>query len=92
MEKITGKTSSGFSYSFDKRILTDWDFISILGTITDEEKKDSEKISNLQKLLKLILGDEQTNALIEHIRKSNDGFAPLEEVMKEFGEITSQKN
>lgn len=92
MEKTTGKTSSGFSYSFDKRILTDWDFISILGTITDEEKKDTEKISNLQKLLKLILGDEQTKALIDHIRKSNDGFAPLEEVMKEFAEITSEKN
>lgn len=92
MEKTTGKTSSGFSYSFDKRILTDWDFISILGTITDEEKKDTEKISNVQKLLKLILGDEQTKALIDHIRKSNDGFAPLEEVIKEFTEITSQKN
>lgn len=92
MEKITGKTKSGFSYSFDNRILTDWDFISLLGTITDEEKKDSEKITNLQKLLKLILGDEQTKALIDHIRDMNDGFAPIEEVMKEFGEITSQKN
>lgn len=92
MEKITGKTKTGFSYSFDKRILTDWDYISLLGTITDEETKDSEKIINTQKLLKLILGDEQTNALINHIRDMNDGFAPLEEVMKEFGEITSQKN
>lgn len=92
MEKITGKTKTGFSYSFDNRILTDWDFISLLGTITDEEKKDSEKITNLQKLLKLILGEKQTNDLIDHIRDMNDGFAPLEEVMKEFGEITSQKN
>ena len=92
MEKITGKTKTGFSYSFDNRILTDWDFISLLGTITDEEKKDSEKITNLQKLLRLILGEKQTNDLIDHIRDMNDGFAPLEEVMKEFGEITSQKN
>lgn len=92
MEKITGKTKTGFSYSFDNRILTDWDFITLLGTITDEEKKDSEKITNLQKLLRLILGEKQTNDLIDHIRDMNDGFAPLEEVMKEFGEITSQKN
>ena len=92
MEKITGKTKTGFSYSFDNRILTDWDFITLLGTITDEEKKDSEKITNLQKLLRLILGEKQTNDLIDHIRDMNDGFAPIEEVMKEFGEITSQKN
>lgn len=92
MEKITGKTSSGFSYSFDNRILTDWDFVSLLGSITDEEKKEAEKIANLQKLLKLILGESQTSNLVKHIRDLNDGFAPLEEVMKEFGEITSQKN
>lgn len=92
MEKITGKTSSGFSYSFDNRILTDWDFVSLLGSITDEEKKEAEKIASLQKLLKLILGESQTSDLIKHIRDLNDGFAPLEEVMKEFGEITSQKN
>ncbi len=92
MEKITGKTSSGFSYSFDNRILTDWDFVSLLGSITDEEKKEAEKIASLQKLLKLILGESQTSDLVKHIRDLNDGFAPLEEVMKEFGEITSQKN
>ena len=92
MEKITGKTKSGFSYSYDQRILTDWDFISLLGTLTDEEKKETEKITNMQKLLRIILGDDQTSELIEHIRKQNEGYAPLEEVMKELGEITSQKN
>lgn len=92
MDKITGKTKSGFSFSYDQRVLTDWDFITLLGTLTDEEKKDTEKIVNMQKLLKVILGDEQTNKLIEHIRSLNDGYAPLEEVMNELGEITSQKN
>ena len=92
MKKITGKTQSGFSYSYDQRIMTDWDFITLLGTLTDEGTKETEKITNMQKLLKLILGDEQTNELIEHIRKQNEGYAPIEEVMKELGEITSQKN
>ena len=92
MEKITGKTTSGFSYSYDQRVLTDWDFISLLGVLTDEGKKETEKIATMQKLFKLILGDEQTNELIEHIRKQNEGYAPIEEVMKELGEITSQKN
>ena len=92
MEKITGKTSTGFNYSFDKRILTDWNFVSMLGELTDMDKKESEKISCMQKIFFEILGKEQTDDLINHVRKNNDGFAPIEEVMKELGEITSQKN
>lgn len=92
MEKITGKTSTGFEYSFDKRALTDWDFVSLLGTLTDKEIAESEKLMNMRKLLFVVLGEEQTNSLIAHIRELNDGFAPMEEVMKEIGEITSIKN
>ena len=92
MEKITGKTSTGFEYSFDKRVLTDWDFISLLGSLTDKDTKESVKLTNMRKLLFLVLGEEQTNSLIAHIRELNDGYAPVEEVMKEVGEITSVKN
>ena len=92
MENITGKTSSGFEYSFDQRALTDWDYISLLGTLMDKEVKDFEKLTNMRKLLFLILGEEQTNALIAHVRELNDGFAPIEEITKELGEITSSKN
>ena len=92
MEKITGKTQSGFEYSFDKRVLTDWDFVSLLGTLTDKDTKESEKLANMRKLLFIVLGEEQTNSLINHIRGLNDGYAPIEEVMKELGEITSVKN
>lgn len=92
MEKITGKTQSGFEYSFDKRVLTDWDFISLLGTLTDKEIKESEKLSNMRKLLFIVLGEEQGMNLIKHIRELNDGYAPMEEVMKEIGEITAVKN
>lgn len=92
MEKITGKTSTGFNYSFDKRVLTDWGFVSMLGELTDKDKNESEKITCMQKIFFEILGKEQTENLINHVRKNNDGFAPIEEVMKELGEITSQKN
>lgn len=92
MENITGTTSTGFEYSYDSRVLTDWDFITLLGTLTDKEVKESVKLANMRKLLLLVLGEEQTNNLIKHIRELNDGFAPVDEVMKEVGEITSQKN
>ena len=92
MENITGKTTSGFEYSFDSRVLTDWDFITLLGTLTDKDVSDSVKLPNMKKLLFLVLGEEQTNNLIYHIRELNDGYAPIDEVIKEVGEITSTKN
>jgi len=92
MENITGKTSTGFEYTIDKRVLTDWDFVSLLGTLTDKEIKESVKLANMRKLLFIVLGEEQTNSLISHVRDLNDGYAPIEEVMKELGEITSVKN
>lgn len=92
MEKITGKTQTGFPFSYDQRILTDWSFVSLLSELTDEKKKDTEKLGVMQKLLSTILGDEQTDELIKHVRKNNDGFAPIDVVMQELGDITSQKN
>ena len=92
MAKITGETSTGFPFEFDERILTDWTYVALLGKITDKGKKDAEKLAVMQTLFLTILGEEQTNALIEHVRELNDGFAPIDEVMKELGEITSQKN
>lgn len=92
MEKITGKTATGFEYSYDERILTDWSFVALLGKITDDSKKDTEKLAIMQSLFSMILGEKQTDDLIDHVRNLNDGFAPIDEVMKEFGEITSRKN
>lgn len=93
MEKITGKTSTGFEYSFDKRIITDWGFISLLQKVMAiNEANNADKISIMAKLLSTVLGDEQTERLIEHIRKYNDGFAPVDVVMKELGEIIESKN
>ena len=92
MENITGKTSSGFEYSYDSRVLTDWDFITLLGTLTDDKVKESVKLANMREVLFLVLGEDQTKDLVNHIRLLNDGFAPVDEVMKEVGEITSSKN
>lgn len=93
MEKITGKTSSGFEYSFDNRILSDWGFISLLQRVMSiKDAKHVDKIEIMQELLLTVLGEEQTDRLIEYIRINNDGFAPVEIVMKELGEIIESKN
>lgn len=93
MEKITGKTSTGFEYSFDKRIVTDWGFMTLLQKVmTISEEKNADKLKIMQDLILMTLGEEQSERLIDHVRTYNDGFAPIDVVMKELGEIIESKN
>ena len=92
MEKNTGKTSTGFEFSYDKRILSDWGYVTLLTKMTSDDTKESDKLGIPQKLIVTLLGEEQTERLIQHIRDNNDGFAPVEEVIKEFKDIIELKN
>lgn len=92
MERNTGKTSSGFEYSYDKRILTDWDYITLLRKMTSEDTPNSEKLDATQKVIIMLLGEEQTKLLVEHIRMNNEGYAPLESIIMEFNEMIEPKN
>lgn len=92
MEKITGKTTSGFEFEYDKRILTDWDYISLLRVMLSDNSKNSEKLDATHRVFLMLLGEEQTKKLVAHIRNYNDGFAPIEAVVKEFKEIVEPKN
>lgn len=94
MGKITGETSTGFKYSFDDRILKDWDYLSLLRKLTDKKKeiKNTEKLGLTQDMFLLVLGEEETKKLVEHVKKNNDGFAPMEAISNEFYEILQLKN
>ena len=89
MGKVTGKTKSGFEFSLDNRIFTDWDYLAILRKITgaDKDKSDPQIVGAIQDFIIYILGEEKTNELVEHIRKNNDGFASIENVSAEINEI-----
>lgn len=94
MGKITGETTSGFKYSFDDRILKDWDYLSLLRKLTDkkEELKNTEKLGLTQDMFLLVLGEEETKKLVEHVKKNNDGYAPMDAISNEFYEILQLKN
>ena len=94
MGKITGETSTGFKYSFDDRILQDWDYLSLLRKLTDksEEIKNTEKLKLTQDMFLLVLGEEETKNLVDHVKKNNDGFAPMQAISDEFYEILQLKN
>lgn len=80
---IKGKTKSGFQFEYDERILTDWRFVSAVAkTTADNEVQKMLGITEIANLLVVDMG-----ALIEHLKKDNDGFAPSEKVMLELTEI-----
>ncbi len=86
---MEGKTSTGFEYKIDERVLTDWRFSMALAETQTEDKL--KKICATNKMIKFMLGEDGVENLTKHIASLNDGFAPMEEVMREVSEIMSQK-
>lgn len=80
---IKGKTKSGFQFEYDERILTDWRFVSAVAKSTADN--DVQKMLGITEIANLLVVD--MDALIEHLKKDNDGFAPSEKVMLELTEI-----
>lgn len=76
---IKGKTSSGFEFTISKDIKNDYELIENLG-----ELEDNPLI--LGKIVKQILGKEQTSKLKDHIRNEN-GIVPTDKMTKEITEI-----
>ena len=81
---IEGKTSTGFKFSYDERLLTDW---RIMEAISTADSPDNIKmVKGTTDLINFLLGD-QKDGLMEHIKKSNDGFIPVDKLRKELFEI-----
>jgi hypothetical protein len=80
---IKGKTKSGFQFEYDERILTDWRFVSAVAKSTADN--DVQNMLGITEIANLLVVD--MDALIEHLKKDNDGFAPSEKVMLELTEI-----
>lgn len=65
---IEGKLSNGFEYTIDDGALDDYELFEALADIDDEE---NPRYGNVKKAYKRILGEEQYNALKEHLRGEN---------------------
>lgn len=84
------KTKSGFEYTVDPRILTDWRFTMAVAKI--QTGTDLEKMNCVGEMLNLLLGNDQQTKLMEHIAKKNDGFVPAEAIMAEVTEIITKES
>ena len=76
---MKGKTTSGFEFEISEDIKNDYELVENLG-----ELEDNPLI--LGKIVKQILGKEQTAKLKDHIRNEN-GIVPTDKTTQEITEI-----
>lgn len=79
MKKLTGVTKTGFTYSVLEKNLKNYELVEVLGEL------ESNPLA-LPKVLKLLLGKEQTDKLKDHVR-DNDGIVDTEKISDELRDI-----
>lgn len=76
---LKGKTKSGFKYEISDENVNNYELFEVMSEI-------DENPLLLPKLLKLLLGEEQKQALIEHLRDDN-GKVTMEAIQGAVTEI-----
>lgn len=81
------ETSSGFTCKVNEQKLKDWRYIRTSTKIA-RSTDDIEIINGIDFLFRFLLGDEQTDALIEHLC-DDDGVVGTDVIINEFRSITA---
>lgn len=76
---MVGRLTDGFEVNVDEKILNDWRFTMCVAIINGGT--DLEKVAAAGEMVKLLLGKEGSQILMDHIAESNDGYVPAEEMM-----------
>lgn len=79
---MNGKTRSGFEFTIDERSLDDYALLEAIGKF-DAAGNKIQQASALTEIIDYLLG-ENKEAFMEHIKKNNDGFRPIEAVRDEI--------
>lgn len=82
---IKGKTSSGFAFSIDDAVASDWEIIEGLYVL------DNGDPTAIVGVLKRLIGDEQYKKLKEHLR-GEDGRVNTTQMVEALKEILSASN
>jgi len=81
---IKGKTKSGFHYLIPEKRLNNYNLLEVIGELEDNPFV-------MPKVLKLLLGDDQTQKLKKHLA-DKDGLISMDDMNNEIQEIfESQK-
>ena len=81
---VTGKTTTGFEYSIDERIVKDYRYVRALAKLNKGDS--AEKFIAFDQISTLMLGD-KVDDLITHVETLHDGYAPIDAIGAEVTEI-----
>jgi hypothetical protein len=76
---VKGTTKSGFKYMISKERLNNYELLEVIGEL-------EENPLVLSKVVDLLLGEEQTKKLKNHLR-TKDGLVPADKISDEITEI-----
>lgn len=79
MNNLTGITKSGFTYSISEKNLNNYELVEVLGEMESNPLL-------LPKVLRLLLGKDQTEKLKNHLR-DDDGVISTEKITNELQDI-----
>ena len=81
---ISGTTKSGFKFTVNEEIRTDWRFVR---AVADADSPDaSRQMAGATQMVELLLGKEGEAELEAHVAKEN-GIVPTEAIMAEVTDI-----
>lgn len=81
-----GTLSNGFEFSFDER-RADMRFVDELSNVLDPSTTDQAALLRYPRLVTMLLGEEQKQALYDYIAAQNEGFVPISVFRSVFEEI-----
>jgi hypothetical protein len=87
MKKI--QTKSGFVWNVEEKKVADWDFVT--GLIDLEDDNEGKRIKALHFVVVFLLGEDGAAALAEHVKDKN-GIKSVGRIMEEFKEILGLLN
>lgn len=81
---VSGKTKTGFEYTVNEAIRTDWRFVKALA---DADSSDaSRQLAGAVRMVTLLLGEKGEAELEKHVAQE-DGIVPTESIINEVRDI-----
>ena len=81
-----GTTSTGFEYSINESVITDWRFVSAMAEAESDDA--SKRINGTVNLIKLLLGDDEQR-MMDHV-KQEDGSIPFDAINREIVDMLQE--
>lgn len=80
---IEGTTATGFNFRIEDEALNNFELLEFMADI-------EEKPQLMPKVVRMLLGEEQKNALYDHVRTER-GTVPADKISAELSEILATK-